>query len=140
MKIANRFSIAVHILTLLEWLSNETASSEQMAGSIGVNPVIVRRTMVKLREAGLVSTRQGVAGAALAKPLKDISMLDVLKSVETEEGIFSVHQNPNPNCPIGANIQTALEEVYNTAQKAMERELEKVTLDKFVEDILTVTK
>ena len=139
MRVANRFSIAVHILLLLAASDGENASSEWMAGSIGVNPVIVRRTMTMLREAGLVNTQKGVAGASIAKSLDQINLLDVFKAVESEESVFSVHQNPNPNCPVGAKIQTTLEKVYGNAQTAMEKELEQVTLNKLTKDLFTAT-
>jgi DNA-binding IscR family transcriptional regulator len=133
MRIANRFSIAVHILSLLGTFEGEDLTSEWMAGSIGVNPVIVRNVTGMLRRAGLVTTQQGARGAQVARPFKKITLLDVLKAVETED-LFSLHPNPNPNCLVGSRIQNTLEMVYERAQGAMEAELKATTLDKVIEN------
>ena len=131
MRIGNRFSIAVHILSLLGTSEGEAQTSEWMAGSIGVNPVIVRNVIGMLRRAGLVTTQQGAKGAHIARPLKKITLLDVFRAVETED-LFSFHPRPNPNCPVGAQIQSTLEDVYGRSQAAMEAELKATTLEKVV--------
>ncbi|MBN9501559.1 Rrf2 family transcriptional regulator [bacterium SCN 57-13] len=123
MRIASRFSIAVHILTLCEVDPLGAPTSEWMAGSIGVNAVIVRNITGQLRRAGLVTARQGVAGTSLAKPLEQISLLDVYRAVEVDGELFAIHPRPNPDCPVGANIQSSLEDVFHEAQEAMEARL-----------------
>jgi DNA-binding IscR family transcriptional regulator len=55
-----------------------------MAGSIGVNPVVVRNVTGMLKRAGLVRTQQGVAGTWLARPLSKVTLLDVYRAVEDE--------------------------------------------------------
>lgn len=135
MRIANRFAIAVHILSLLGTFPEERATSEWMAGSIGANPVIVRNIIGMLRRAELVTTQQGAAGAALTRPLSKITFLDVYKAVEMREELFSMHQNPNPNCPVGGNIQGTLEAVFTRAQQEMEAQLARTTLAQTVREI-----
>ncbi len=137
MRIASRFSIAVHVLSLLDADTGEVATSEWMAGSIGVNPVIVRNITGQLRRAGLVVAHQGVAGANLAKPLSEITLLDVFRAAEVDGELFSMHQNPNPACPIGATIQTTLEGVFLEAQQALEARLESTRMDEVVRQMKT---
>jgi len=135
-KIATRFSVATHILSLLELTKNEDApTSEWMAGSVGVNAVIVRNITGQLKRAGLVDSRQGVAGARLAKPLTDVTLLDVYRAVEMEDELFAIHENPNPDCPVGANIQATLESVFREAQHALEDRLGQTRLDQVVTDL-----
>ena len=44
MQISSRFTIAVHVLTCVEALVGQMQlNSETIAGSVGVNPVVVRR-------------------------------------------------------------------------------------------------
>ena len=50
----SRFSTAVHILTLLASMPGERLTSEFIAASVGTNPVVIRRQLASLREAGLV--------------------------------------------------------------------------------------
>jgi DNA-binding IscR family transcriptional regulator len=129
MRIANRFSIAVHILSLLGTFEGEAQTSEWMAGSIGVNAVVVRNVTGMLRRAGLISTQQGAAGARIARPLEEMTLLDVFKAVETEEKLFSMHENPNPACPIGSRIQTVLEAEFVASQEAMQTRLSRTTME-----------
>lgn len=132
MRIANRFSIAVHILSLLGGRREAEPTSEWMAGSIGVNPVVVRNVTGMLKRAGLVRTQQGVAGASLARPLSEVTLLDVYRAVEDEASLFSVHPRPNPKCPVGARIEGTLREVFAEAEDAMHAELAGITLAEVV--------
>ncbi|MBI1297853.1 Rrf2 family transcriptional regulator [bacterium] len=136
MRAANRFAIAVHILTLLGALGDEHNTSEAMAASIGVNPVIVRNVTGMLRRADLVITQQGVAGTTLAHNTADISLLDVYRAVEPDAALFSIHACPNPKCPVGAKIEDTLEHHFAEAQKAMEDRLAEISVAQVVTDIL----
>jgi DNA-binding IscR family transcriptional regulator len=136
-RIANRFSIAVHILSLLGALRDAEHTSEWMAGSIGVNPVVVRNVTGMLRRAGLVRTQQGVAGTWLARPLSEVTLLDVYRAVENEASLFSVHPRPNPKCPVGARIEGTLREVFAEAENAMHTKLSGITLERVVRKLET---
>lgn len=139
MRIASRFSIGVHVLSLLGIDPDADNTSEYMAGSIGVNPVVVRNVIGMLRRAGFITTQQGVAGAQLGKPLEAITLLDVYRAVEAvEEGdLFACHANPNPQCPVGAHIQTTLTDIFEEAQKAMEARLASVKMTEVVRQLRT---
>ncbi|AMQ05499.1 Rrf2 family transcriptional regulator [Sporosarcina sp. FSL K6-1540] len=134
MKISSRFTVAVHILSLVAIESNELCTSEWIAESVNTNPVVIRRIIGKLRNAGLIQVRQGLGGATLQKPLKDITLLDVYRAVEVvEEGeLFQFHEKPNPNCPVGANIEAVLELILLRAQEAMESVLHEITMEELV--------
>lgn len=136
MRTANRFAIAVHILTLLGALGDEHNTSEAMAASIGVNPVIVRNVTGMLRRANLVITQQGIAGTTLARTPAEISLLDVYRAVEPDVELFSIHARPNPKCPVGAKIEDTLQHHFAEAQKAMEDRLAEITVAQVVADIL----
>jgi DNA-binding IscR family transcriptional regulator len=137
MRVGTRFSIAVHILAALghEQEPGVEATSEYLAASIGVNPVVVRRVIGQLRRAGLVKTSQGVAGASLSKPLAEIALLDVFRAIEPEGEMFAIHGRPNPKCPIGAGIQSALECFFGQAQRSLEGRLEAITLSQVLDEI-----
>ncbi len=132
MRIANRFSIAVHVLSLLGALPDAEHTSEWMAGSIGVNSVVVRNVTGMLRRAGLVVTRQGVAGTRLARPLSQITLLDVYRAVEDDASLFSVHPRPNPKCLVGSRIEATLTGIFRQAERAMQAELAAMTVEQVV--------
>ena len=137
MKIAARFPIAVHTLLCIDFFSGkQRTTSEFIAGSVNVNPVVIRQVLQKLKSAGLVEVERGVGGARLARPADDITLLDVYKSVDSVEGsLFGFHESPNPDCPVGAHIGPALSAKLDAAQKAMEDSLAETTIADLKADI-----
>jgi DNA-binding IscR family transcriptional regulator len=128
----SRLAVAIHILSLIAANPGKQITSDYIAGSVNTNPVVIRRIMSMLKKAGILKTRAGVAGTALARNPADISLLEVHKAVQAQDELFAIHEQPNPNCPIGKNIQSTLEGVFFDAQRALENEL----ANKSVEDIL----
>lgn len=131
MQITSRFTIAVHMLLCMDIFQGEyKVTSDLMAASIGVNPVIVRKLLLQLKEAGLAEVRRGPGGAAAAKPLEEITFLDIYRAVDCigENKLFHFHENPNPDCPVGKNIHKMLDGRLVQVQEAMERELQSITL------------
>lgn len=133
MKITSKFTIAVHTLLVIDMFGKENkVTSDFIAASVRVNPVIIRRTLLSLKAAGMVEVKAGSGGASLIKAPKDITLLDVYRAVDavenTDGGIFRFHENPNPACPVGRNIHTVLDGHLASAQRALEDELQKVTL------------
>ncbi|PSL40958.1 DNA-binding IscR family transcriptional regulator [Planomicrobium soli] len=142
MSISSRFAVGIHILVLIEVNKGNVSSSEFIASSVNTNPVVIRRIMGMLKNAGLVTVRPGVAGAELARDLTGISLFDVYKAVDVvqERELFNVHENPNPACAVGRNIQEAIMPVFSVAQLAMEKALGSVTINDVVKDILEKEK
>ena len=112
-------------------------TSDFLASSVGVNPVIIRKTLSQLKKAELISVARGTGGAEIIKNLEDISLLDIYQAVEClgKTGqLFSFHDNPNPACPVGANIHGVLDEKLQKIQLAMEQELSQTSLAQVVAD------
>lgn len=131
MQITSRFTIAVHIITAIDYFKdNEKVTSNFLAGSVGANPVIVRNVMGNLKEAGIIDISQGKSGITLAKKLDEITFYDVYKAVDcvNDEGLFHFHENPNPDCPVGRNIRKALDEELFSIQNAMEDQMRRITV------------
>lgn len=138
MSISSRFAVGIHIIALLEVNKGGVNSSEFIAGSVNTNPVVIRKIMGMLKNAGIVTVRPGIAGAALAKELSDITLFDVYKAVNVvqEKELFSIHEHPNPACPVGRNIQNTIGSLFSNAQTAMEKALGNVTIEDVVKDII----
>ena len=78
MQIGSKFTIGVHIITAIDYFKDmDRVNSEFLAGSIGVNPVIVRTVISQLREAGIVRTLRGSSGAELTRQLNEITLYDI---------------------------------------------------------------
>ncbi|MBP3953527.1 Rrf2 family transcriptional regulator [Bacillus suaedae] len=137
MSISSRFTVGVHILTLIELNKDGISSSEFLAGSVNTNPTLIRKIMGMLKKSGLIHVRPGIAGTKLAKEPSSITLLDVYKSVDVlqENELFSVHENSHAECLVGKNIQDALTPVLSAAQLAMEKVLGHVTIEDIVNEI-----
>lgn len=131
MQITSRFTIAVHIITAIDYFKDdEKVTSGFLAGSVGANPVIVRNVMGKLKESGIIDISRGKSGIGLSKRLDEITFFDVYRAVDCvdEEGLFHFHENPNPQCPVGRSIHRALDEKLCRVQDALEKELRRITV------------
>ncbi|MGG3448809.1 Rrf2 family transcriptional regulator [Domibacillus aminovorans] len=142
MSISSRFAVGIHILALIEINKEGISSSEFLAGSVNTNPAVIRKIMGMLKKAGLVEVHPGIAGAKLARDLSDITLLDVYKAVNVvqENELFSVHEEPNPACTVGRNIQDTIGPLFTAAQLALEKTLRNVTLEDVVKDIVDKDK
>lgn len=138
MQISSKFTIGVHLLVVIDYLGDsEKVTSNILAGSIGVNPVIVRNVMGNLKEAGIINISQGKTGISLARGLNEISFYDIYKAVDCvdDEGIFHFHENPNPECPIGRNIHKAMDGKLGKIQECMDNEMRDTTVADVAVDV-----
>ncbi len=132
-----QFAIGVHTLAVLSQSPDAFRTSTEIAESTLTHPVVVRRLMASLQEAGLVETQKGPGGGVrLAKLPRQITLEDVYKAVETSEPLHLPHTAPNQNCPIGEAMQGILEEIFARAESAMTRELANTTLSEVLESAL----
>jgi Rrf2 family protein len=124
-----QFAVAVHLLTLLASLPDVVQSSEEMAGSVGANPVHVRRVLGRLRTSGLVASRPGVHGGwRLVRDPDEVTLGEVWRVLQGDEPLLAIHDGANPECPVGREIQGTLTEIARRAAAAVEGELEQTTV------------
>lgn len=137
MKITSRFTVAVHtLLTIYYFGEKNKVTSDFIAQSVCVNPVVIRRTLLSLKAAGMVEVKAGSGGASIFKDLQDITLYDVYRAVDSVEGdLFHFHENPNPACPVGRSIHAVLDTRLADAQAAMENELKKVPLSELAAEL-----
>ena len=130
----SRFSTSVHILTLLASAGKgEVLTSDYLAGSININPVLVRKELINLRKHDLVGSKEGKNGGAyLAKPANDIRLSEVYAAVQDSPLLGKAKNKPNPACPVGRQIGEHLDGLYVEAEKALVSQLGTTTLQNFV--------
>lgn len=128
-QISTRFSIAVHTLSLI------AVSSNECTGDFILKRKYESRSHQKnygnVKKAGLVTVRSGVGGASLRKAPEEITLLDIYQAVNVieEKRLFRFHEDPNERCPVGRNIELALQSELSEAQSAMEHRLSLTTLN-----------
>ncbi|MDE7424017.1 MAG: Rrf2 family transcriptional regulator [Lachnospiraceae bacterium] len=138
MQISSRFTLAIHIFACIDTFGNEyKVTSDFLSRSTNVNPVIIRKILGQLKGAGLIEVARGTGGTTVAKPLKEITFLDVYHAVECIENgnLFHFHDNPNTNCPVGRNIHHVLDDKLLRVQSSMEKELASITLEDLKQDM-----
>ncbi|MDD6487023.1 MAG: Rrf2 family transcriptional regulator [Spirochaetales bacterium] len=140
MKISVRFTAAVHTLLCIQYFEKDMrVTSDFISGSTGVNAVIIRKILLQLQKAGLVETAAGVGGSHLARPAEKITLLDIYNAInegEEEREVFSFHPNPNSACPVGSKIHLVLDPALESARKAMEKELQKISIANLINGIM----
>lgn len=137
----SRFAVAVHVLAGLAIVKmqkkDECIPSERIAWSVNTNPVVVRRILGRLQEAGLVASETGASGGSrLAGDPQKITLQDVYRAVEVPKQNLTKNHSPNQNCPVGARILPALEGVMNNVEDAVRRELQDTTIAEIAKDIM----
>lgn len=132
MQISSRFTVALHIFTCMDTFKDDyKITSDFLAGSINTNPVIIRKILTKLKNAGLITVARGTGGISPTRPLKEITFYDVYEAIEPVENgdLFNFHASPNLKCPVGRNIHALLDDKLKGIQIAMENEMKKYTID-----------
>ena len=129
MRTSCRFAMAVHVLAVLGYKDGEPLTSRKLAASVNTNPVVIRRLLLALQEAGLVTTRKGAGlGSKLNRPPARITLAQIYRAVDACEPFVLPRRKPNADCPVGHCIQVALEKVFASVEAALERELAHATL------------
>lgn len=128
---SSRFSVALHVLThLVE--APEPQTSEQLATCVRTNPVVVRRTLAGLREAGVVTSSRGSGGGwELARDPADITLRDVYAALG--ERLLDAIDVARPRAPHGGcRIQRAvagtLDDFLEDAEALLAARLNGITL------------
>lgn len=132
MQITSKFTIAVHILSCIDYFHGKVpVNSRLLSGSIGSNPVIVRGVMSELSKAGIINASKGKNDISLQRKLDEVTFYDIYRAVDDidKKGLFRFHDNPCPDCPVGRNIHSALDGKLREVQTAMENAMKNITVD-----------
>ena len=129
-----RLSRMLHVLIHMG-RHEERATSETIAQMLGTNPVVVRRTMALLKNEGYVSSEKGHRGGwRLAKPLADITLLDIHNALGTPS-IFAIGlSTDHPECLVEQAVNAALTDAFDEAQALLLARLGDVTLAQLADD------
>lgn len=129
-----RFATSIHILTLLAKYPDQWLSSESIAESININPVMVRKELSLLHKQDWVMSKKGKEGGSmLSQSSCEISMADVFKAVRNSNVLGKKNTCDGTNCPVGKEINMELEKLFNEIDEIVINALEKKSLKSFVD-------
>lgn len=128
-----RFATNIHIMTLLAREPEKFLTSEWIAGSININPVIVRKELIILKKFGLIESRQGKdGGARILKNAVEISITEIYEVVRNSEILGKKNLNPNPKCTVGKDINKNLNVLFTETENVVQQFLMNKKLSDFM--------
>ncbi|KYG62745.1 transcriptional regulator [Bdellovibrio bacteriovorus] len=113
-----RFSVSVHIMTVLAYHKGELLTSDQLANSIRTNPTVIRRLVSRLVDAGLLESFKGKSGGVkILKSPKEISLKEIYTAVCDKKLIATPDKEPMKQCLVSCNMGKLMDEVANGIEK-----------------------
>ena len=126
--------MAVHVLSMLARSQDENLKSDDLAGSVNTNPVVIRRLIGQLNQAKLVVSQTGAnGGTRLARRPEEIDLAEIYRAVGCGN-VFALHaKGPNKDCPVGKNIEAVLCCLQKEIDRGIEAKLRKYSLQDIFE-------
>ncbi|WP_018883257.1 Rrf2 family transcriptional regulator [Paenibacillus massiliensis] len=137
---STHFSVSIHCLLLLSQSAPDRITSSVIASSINTNPVVVRRIMGSLKKAGLVESSPGTRGFCLVRSDEKIHLRDIYEATKEDRPLFTVHQDTNPDCDVGRNIDALLQSINILAEQKVLEFFETITLYDLKQSIAQLDK
>ncbi|ATQ77521.1 transcriptional regulator [Massilia violaceinigra] len=128
MRTDSRLSRVLHVLLHMA-RHDGPLTSEHIAKMLDTNPVVVRRTMAGLREAGYVTSGAGKHGGwSMACDLRSVTLLDIHRAVGGPH-LFAIGvDNDHPNCAVEQVVNQALGDALRRAEAILIESLGNVVL------------
>lgn len=130
----SRLSRILHALIHLKNL-DRSVTSEELGQMLSTNPVVVRRTMALLKEAGYVTSVKGHSGGwTLNRALADITLYDIYKIVG-ESSLFTIGlTDEHQNCAIEIAVNASIGEVLTEAEALLLERFKQITLQSLADN------
>jgi DNA-binding IscR family transcriptional regulator len=124
----SRLSVALHVLLHMREMDGPV-TSETLGSMMGTNPVVIRRTLGGLRDAGIVSAGKGHGGGwSLAADLEKVSLADVYESLGVASAFGIGSKNEAPRCPLEREVNRAVGDALAQAEAHLMEKLRSVNV------------
>lgn len=128
MKRNSRLSLALHTLSHMAGDPMRTRTSAEIADHAGTNPVVVRRVLGKLREAGLLSSEKGHAGGwRLTRKPQEITLADVYIALD-ERLVASDETTEAPACSVEHALHERVSGVLEEIEQSLVQRLSETSI------------
>lgn len=128
MKRNSRLSLALHTLGHMAGDPERKLTSANIAEHAGTNPVVVRRVLGKLREAGLLESEKGHAGGwRLARAPSQITLADVYLALD-ESLVATGGEETIPTCSVEHILQRKVAVVLEDIERSLVERLAVTTI------------
>ncbi|MCP1199042.1 Rrf2 family transcriptional regulator [Notoacmeibacter sp. MSK16QG-6] len=129
-----RMSRMLHVLIHMD-RHVDRVTSDQIAGMISTNAVVVRRMMAGLREKGIVTSEKGHGGGwQLARALTGITLRDVYEAVGCPP-LFNIGPQADPaECLVEKAVDARLEETLQAAEARLLEQFDQIVVEDLAQD------
>ncbi|MGJ7557331.1 RrF2 family transcriptional regulator [Variovorax sp. RB3P1] len=128
MKRDSKLSGVLHVLLHMAEM-NGPVTSESLAVAMHTNPVVVRRVMAGLRQAGFVSSARGHGGGwVLSCALDAVTLGDIHNAVGAPALLAMGHRTESPGCIVEQAVNAALDGACQEAEALLLRRFNSITL------------
>ncbi|WP_368185657.1 Rrf2 family transcriptional regulator [Aestuariibius sp. HNIBRBA575] len=128
MKRNSRLSLALHTLSHMASDPDKMRTSADIADHAGTNPVVVRRVLGKLREAGLLTSEKGHAGGwRLTRNPAEISLADVYLALD-ERLVASNTTQDAPSCSVENALHQRVSSVLEDVEQSLIQKLSETSI------------
>jgi DNA-binding IscR family transcriptional regulator len=128
MKSNSQLSDVLHVPLHLAQ-ADAPVTSEVLASAMSTNPVVLRRLMVGLREAGLVSSEKGHGGGwVMSAPVRSVTLRDVHMALGAPALVSLGFREDRPECLVAQVVNESLQTAMQQAEALLLARLEGITL------------
>jgi len=112
----SRLSVALHVLLHMQEMDGPI-TSETLGSMMDTNPVVIRRTLGGLRDAGIVAAGKGHGGGwSLATDLDAVSLANVYESLGVSSAFGIGLREEAPRCPLEREVNHAVGDALAEAE------------------------
>jgi DNA-binding IscR family transcriptional regulator len=128
MRTDSKLSSILHLLLHMAH-SDRPLTSEELAGFLHTNPVLVRRTLAGLRERGYVTSEKGHGGGwVVAADLRRLTLRDVYEAVGSPTVFAIGNRVEQPGCLVEKVVNQSLADALAEAEALLLARFAQVTL------------
>lgn len=130
----SRLSVALHVLLHMSEMDH-AVTSETLGSMVKTNPVVFRRTMAGLRDAGIVRSEKGHGGGwSLARKLASVTLGDVHHALGVTT-LFSIGlREARPKCLLEQAVNSAVGGALADAETLLVARLRTITVADILAD------
>jgi Rrf2 family protein len=133
----SRLSGVLHVLLHMAE-QGRPMTSDHLAKAMQTHPVVIRRILGGLRDAGFVHSEKGHGGGwTLAKNLASITMRDVYDAIGSPGLMAMGNRTEAPGCLVEQAVNAALDTSFRDAEALLLARFDEVTLAQLAADFHT---
>lgn len=128
-------TVALHIMVALARNHPRRMPSNELARSVGANPVTIRRVVGRLVDGGLVETQPGIGGGVvLARAAANITVDDIHAALGRPAWIKASTKAPYTPCEVSVCMPAVVDRLNGAIDCEAAKVMSRVTLQTLVDE------